>query len=189
MEGKQDAAIATATDDKNKALDHGAAKKKKRGAINLIRVALFMLRRRSGGNAKPLEVEVASKGMWKKLVGSMRPLHLQHNQSPPPSIMAVPEKTVEHFEDVFPQPVSTRGQYSPSSSFGDSNSRYASAVNLQELDESSEDDDDDDVADDGGDMMIDAKAEEFIAQFYEQMRLQRVDSFNRYNEMIARGMH
>lgn len=60
-------------------------------------------------------------------------------------------------------------------------SQYASANNLQELygenninDDDEEEEDPDQAFDAmGGDDMIDAKAEIFIAQFYEQMRLQK----------------
>lgn len=67
-----------------------------------------------------------------------------------------------------------------SSECGGGDSRYASALNLQELDKStnggSDDDDDDDeeeeIFDDTqGDAMIDMKAEMFIAQFYAQMKI------------------
>lgn len=95
----------------------------------------------------------------------------------------------EQFEDVLPPPMSPHGPYSPcfSSSSGDSMSRYASAQNLQELDREGGGGNDDDC-DYGGDEMIDAKAEVFIAQFYEQMRLQRLDSINRYNQMMKMAM-
>lgn len=56
-------------------------------------------------------------------------------------------------------------------------SQYASANNLQELYGESSDDEEEDpdqVFDAiGADEMIDAKAENFIAQFYEQMRRQQ----------------
>ena len=65
-------------------------------------------------------------------------------------------------------------------------SRYASAVNLQELDRTDEDNDAAIV-----NANIDAKAEEFIAQFYQQMRLQRLDRLDsidlRYNDTIRRS--
>ena len=59
-------------------------------------------------------------------------------------------------------------------------SQYASASNLQDLDEQEEDEDDPDKVFDaiGADDMIDAKAELFILQFYQQMRRQNVDSIN-----------
>ncbi|XP_031101332.1 uncharacterized protein LOC116005210 [Ipomoea triloba] len=40
--------------------------------------------------------------------------------------------------------------------------------------------------DDGGEE-IDTKAEQFIAKFYDQIKLQRQISYLRYNEMLARG--
>ncbi|XP_068661588.1 uncharacterized protein [Aristolochia californica] len=39
----------------------------------------------------------------------------------------------------------------------------------------------------GGDEEIDNKAEEFIAKFYEQMKLQRQVSYLQYHEMLSRG--
>ena len=35
---------------------------------------------------------------------------------------------------------------------------------------------------------IDSKAEEFIARFYDQMKLQRQISYLQYNEMLERSM-
>lgn len=69
-------------------------------------------------------------------------------------------------------------------------SRYASAVSLQELDRTEDDDTNAIAACPGAathDQNVDAKAEEFIAQFYQQMRLQRLDSIDRrYNDMKHR---
>jgi hypothetical protein len=46
----------------------------------------------------------------------------------------------------------------------------------------------DDIVGDGDDL-IDAKAEEFIAQFYQDMRLQRMDIVDhRYNEISMRSL-
>ncbi|MED6125326.1 hypothetical protein PIB30_067465 [Stylosanthes scabra] len=68
--------------------------------------------------------------------------------------------------------------YSPSPS---SSSRYSSSVGLNEMVQG---DDDGEIKQenvvvaislDDGDLMIDAKADEFIGQFYKQMRLQRMD--------------
>lgn len=61
-------------------------------------------------------------------------------------------------------------------------SRYASAKDLLELDlkgESDDDDDSDEEMDNNnvGDEMIDTKADEFIAKFYNQMKLQHKHSF------------
>lgn len=162
-----------------------APTKKKRGAMHLLRAALFMIRRGSGKKSKSsLQIEVAANGVLNKVVGSMRPLHMQSHQSPlheaaaPAPVLALPSPG-EHFVDMLPvSPVSTLARpYSPShSSTSGSTSRYASAINLQELvegDSEDEEDDADDVYDvNGGDDMIDAKAEEFIAQFYQQMRAQ-----------------
>ncbi|KAK2965232.1 hypothetical protein RJ640_019987 [Escallonia rubra] len=146
-------------------------KKKKRGAFSLLQAALFMLRQKPGEKSKRVQLEVASNGNWKKMLGSMRPLHLQDSPSPsppPPSVMV----NMEQFEDVLP-PASP----APSTSSAGTMSQYASANNLQELDKHDESDDEDDETDkefddNAGDEMIDAKAEEFIAHFYEQMRLQ-----------------
>lgn len=115
---------------------------------------------------------------WKKLVGSMRPLHLQDNQSPPsPPALPPPVKTTSLPVDFSDQ------LYSPSSSSVSTMSQYASANNLQELynESDSEEEDPDQVFDAiGADEMIDTKAENFIAQFYEQMRRQS-DSGNESN--------
>ncbi|KAK3020576.1 hypothetical protein RJ639_046926 [Escallonia herrerae] len=144
-------------------------KKKKRGAFSLLKAALFILRQKPGEKSKRVQLEVASSGNWKKMLGSMRPLHLQDNPSPPPPSVVV---SIEQFEDVLP-PASP----APSTSSAGTMSQYASANNLQELDKHEESDDEDDETDKefddkAGDEMIDAKAEEFIAHFYEQMRLQ-----------------
>lgn len=153
--------------------------------MQLIKVALYMLRRKSG-KSKSIHVDVASKGMWKNVVGSMRPLHLQSNQSPPPSIEALPmpKPVIELVDEVFTPPMSpsvANEASSSSASSEDSMSRYASAVNLQELDRCNDSDGEDDgYGGYDGDEMIDAKAEEFIARFYEQMRLQTL----RYNRKV-----
>ncbi|XP_009604501.1 uncharacterized protein [Nicotiana tomentosiformis] len=153
--------------------------KKKQGAFSFLRAASLKLRRRSidlkhqkiSQEAVPT---VDSKGdNWKKLVGSMRPLHLQDNQSPPtthqPPPVKSPSPTVECCENV--------SSPSPSTSSAGTMSQYASANNLQELYGESSDDEEEDpdqVFDAiGADEMIDAKAENFIAQFYEQMRRQQ----------------
>ena len=161
-----------------------------------------MIRRRSG---KSKSVDVASRGIWNRLVGSMRPLHLQRNSSPSTPHHAIGNK-IEPNDDV----ISTQAPMSPaaSSSYSsaedgmsryasvgnlqelDTESRYASAVNLRELDPSDESESEQTVYDEnGGDEMIDAKAEEFISQFYAQIRLQRLNSMDRhYNEMIQRSI-
>jgi hypothetical protein len=71
------------------------------------------------------------------------------------------------------------------------NSLYASAVGLNEMVEEEKEEEivnKDDIVGDGDDM-IDAKAEEFIAQFYQDMRLQRMDIVDhRYNEISMRSL-
>ncbi|CAK9185803.1 unnamed protein product [Ilex paraguariensis] len=175
--------IPTIAEDNKKPTINGD-KKKKPGSFNLLKAALLMLRRGSKGKPKPVQVEVASNGNWKQIVGSIRPLHLHDHLSPPSSIMeGPPSPIVEQFEDMI-APASP----SPSSSSGGTMSQYASANNLQELDkdEESGDDDPDEVFDAiRGDEMIDSKADEFIAQFYQQMKLQNWDSGNRHIHMGA----
>ncbi|KAG7025579.1 hypothetical protein SDJN02_12076, partial [Cucurbita argyrosperma subsp. argyrosperma] len=158
--------------------DSGKAKKKSGGVMKIFKVALFMLRRRS--NKSKATVDTGSdKSVWRRLVGSMRPLHVQGNESPPMSLP--PLKSKKNLEELpttwslspsSPSSSLSFTRTSRSSSFG--TSKYASAINLQELDGRNDDDNDKNVIEDnnGGDEMIDAKAEEFIAQFYEQMRLQ-----------------
>ncbi|XP_009785246.1 uncharacterized protein LOC107782738 [Nicotiana tabacum] len=153
--------------------------KKKQGAFSFLRAASLKLRRRSidlkhQKISQELVPNADSKGdNWKKLVGSMRPLHLQDNQSPPtphqPPPVKSPSPMVECCENV--------SSPSPSTSSAGTMSQYASANNLQELYGESSDDEEEDpdqVFDAiGADEMIDAKAENFIAQFYEQMRRQQ----------------
>ncbi|MCL7046067.1 hypothetical protein MKW94_023121 [Papaver nudicaule] len=174
-------------------------KQKKRTRFQMLKVALFMIRGQSNKKSKPVHVDVASKGLWKKLVGAMRPLHhqgLSNQNSPPPMITGshddaaiLSNVTIENsppHDGVFSPPMLSPQVYHPdtpssSSSVADSMSRYASAQDLQELDKNGESNGDDEYFF-GGDEYIDAKAEEFIAQFYEQMRLQQVDLMNRHRE-------
>ncbi|BFG43472.1 hypothetical protein CerSpe_297460 [Prunus speciosa] len=166
-------------------------KKRSGGAMHILQLALFMLRRRhrSDGKSKPTSFEaqaqavVSTKGTWKRLVGSIRPLHLQTTSNPtPPSSV----HTSERYEDVLPPPMSPARTDDLASEDGMS-SRYASAVNLQELDRTDEDNDNAAIVN----ANIDAKAEEFIAQFYQQMRLQRLDRVDsvhlRYDDTIPRS--
>ncbi|CAN4093006.1 unnamed protein product [Withania somnifera] len=156
--------------------------KKKQGAFGFLRAASRKLRGRSLDlKQQKFSQEVVSpadsKGEnWKKLVGSMRPLHLQDKSPPsshPPPPVRSPSLPAECFE-IFSSP------YSPSSSTSSAGtmSKYASANNLQELcgerNDNNEEEDPDRAFDAiGADDMIDAKAENFIAQFYEQMRRQQ----------------
>ncbi|KAL2556652.1 uncharacterized protein Fot_01391 [Forsythia ovata] len=164
-------------DVKNKQPAHPAAdggKKKKRGAFSLLNSAMSILRKRQ--NKKPAKSDKSkldsSNGNWKKLVGSIRPLHLQDNKSPPPSNPSLSTSTsLESFDDLI-RPASPFFSTASSSSSvsGGTMSQFASANNLQELDE---EDDYDSVA---GDAMVDAKAEEFISRFYQQMWRQKLEN-------------
>ncbi|KAM7495817.1 hypothetical protein LguiA_020231 [Lonicera macranthoides] len=152
--------------------------KKKKSAFRILKAAMLMLRTRPTQKLKPkLPIEIDKNENWKKIVGSMRPLHLQDQPplSPPPLPpragvvgAALPSiRSFDNFEDVYSLP-------SPAhSTVSGSTSQYASANNLQELDKSEDNEVRDAMFDDkAGDAMIDAKADEFISQFYEQMRLQ-----------------
>ncbi|CAK9310151.1 unnamed protein product [Citrullus colocynthis] len=171
----------------------GNTKKKSGGAVQIFKVVLFMLRRRQSKKPK-VSVDMGSeKGLWRRLLGSIRPLHIQGNKSPPTvarvDMSLAPSKPKkEVFEGALmplpspspsPSPSLSSSSFSRtsrSSSFG--TSQYASATNLQELDDNIDGNNDKSAMEDdnGGDEMIDAKAEEFIAQFYEQMRRQRCNN-------------
>ncbi|KAI3980684.1 hypothetical protein MKX01_025249 [Papaver californicum] len=196
---------AITSNEKNNNIDNKNSKngkQKKRSRFQMLKVALFMIRGQSNKKSKPVHVDVASKGIWKKLVGAMRPLHHQglfNQNSPPPlitgssddatilpDVVVIDDNSPPH-DGVFSPPILSPQVYHPdtpssSSSVADSMSRYASAQDLQELDKNGESNNGDDEYFFGGDEYIDAKAEEFIAQFYEQMRLQQVDLMNRNKE-------
>ncbi|XP_030454671.1 uncharacterized protein LOC115675979 [Syzygium oleosum] len=153
--------------------------KKKPGGMNIFRAAWLRRRRcpekKAGG---PINGDPSSKGMLNQVVGSMRPLHLQSHRSPQHPRMqgaTAPPSTNEQYEDVLWSPVSTPRRMtclSPRSSASEEGtSRFASAVNLADLDCESEDGDHNPDIEEG-DETIDVKAEQFIAQFYEQMRTQ-----------------
>ncbi|CAK7348380.1 unnamed protein product [Dovyalis caffra] len=195
METKSVAVVNIAsTVTNNKGHQDGVPKTtKKKPRMNILKVALYMLSLKSG-KSKSVHTDVASK--WKKLLSSMRPLHINSNQSttkplieatvPAPAPLtstevveqskaytppAAYEDVVEPLE-VFTPPWSPAPQSIGSFSSGQT-SKYASAQNLQELDDQSDEDEEDSYYDDKyGDEMIDMKAEEFIAKFYNQMKLQ-----------------
>ncbi|KAB2074216.1 hypothetical protein ES319_A07G138600v1 [Gossypium barbadense] len=149
-------------------------KRKRSAALNVIKVALYMLRLKSS-KSKLVQANMVPKVSWKRLLGSMRPMHIQSNQSPPPTIEAKPGFMLE------PKfiPVSQRTEediaaapWSPMASSDSSfMSQYESPLN-QEIHVMEPSEEESWFDDDGGDEMIDAKAEEFIAQFYQQIRLQ-----------------
>ncbi|KAK7278204.1 hypothetical protein RJT34_23229 [Clitoria ternatea] len=171
---------------------------KKKGSKNFFTVALYMMRGRSR-KTKVLPADEESKSVWRKLVGSMRPLHLQSNVSPPPKTivnhqqhMMITSSPLSNGYEGFES--ATDVTYSPSLA---TSSRYASAVGLNEMvEEEEEESGKEEVVvkencyiDDDGDEMIDAKAEEFIAQFYQQMRMQDLDATNlHYRELSLRSL-
>ncbi|RDY06333.1 hypothetical protein CR513_09694, partial [Mucuna pruriens] len=154
------------------------------------------MRRRRSSAAKPSAVRVnhddgSKSSIWWKFVGSMRPLHLQSNVSPlyySESATTLPSPKPDSCGGYASDFVAEEERYSPSPP----SSCYSSAVGLNELLGSEEDSEKQDrIVEEkcnneehiDGDEMIDAKAEEFIAQFYQQMRLQRMDSVDlRYEE-------
>ncbi|XP_011042807.1 PREDICTED: uncharacterized protein LOC105138434 [Populus euphratica] len=163
--------------------------KKKRSPMHILRVANYMLSLKSE-KSKTANTDTVSK--WKKLLSSMRPLHINSNQSAqrstgdrvtmaPLTSKEVVEQSkvyapsaaseeVEQFE-LFTPPWSPAPKSTGSSS--GQTSQYASAQNLRELDDQSDEDDEDSYYDDKfGDEKIDMKAEEFIAKFYGQVKLQ-----------------
>ncbi|XP_058742621.1 uncharacterized protein LOC131615142 [Vicia villosa] len=176
---------------------------KNKRSKNFFKVALFMMRGHSRKSSKAiLPVDDESRSIWRKLVGSMRPMHLQSNKSPPQilngqsnlkHVKVVVETANDHEgeEDRFhlaysPSPASSRHASAASS-------RYASAVGLNEMVEEEKEEEivnrgSENYGDDGDDM-IDAKADEFIAHFYQEMRLQRMDVVDhRYNELSMRSL-
>ena len=194
MEHKSDAAIdiVSAVTTNNKNHQDGTpkiTKKKRRSAMHILRVAMYMLSLKSGKSTS-VHTDAASK--WKKYLSFMRPLHVHSNQqrieatpapvtstevveeskvTPPPAS----EDVVEQLEE-FTQPLSPPPKSVASSSSGQT-SQYTSAQNLLDLliDMSDEDEDGDEDSyydDKYGDETIDMKAEQFIAKFYVQMKLQ-----------------
>lgn len=230
MEEKSTNNVAAATNQNQST--NGDKKKKQR--FSLFNAAMVMLRNQRNEKPKPVKIikvtnnhtNNSSDDKWKKLVGSIRPLHLQDNQSPPPRNPAIARAVViptgerSEVDELFPSSPSsswgTTSQYastnnlqelvgtgSMSQSSSASNlqelagmgtmsqsasvnnlkkmsgsmSQYASAINLLELDGEDEDEEDEEESDKvlenyAADVMIDTKADEFIAQFYEQMRCQ-----------------
>ncbi|RAL42070.1 unnamed protein product [Cuscuta campestris] len=149
----------------------GSFKKKNRSkSFSLLKAALniFSPENEKSRPSSAKKKKTKSGGDWKTVVGSMRPLTLQ-DRSPTPSLPSMsPSCSYENLATLTGSP-------SPShvSSCGSSTmSRYASATNLQDLDAAGSDPDEvfDAIE---GDEMIDVKAEEFIARFYQQMKLQQ----------------
>lgn len=146
-------------------------RKKKSGAFGIFRAALVMLRKRT--DEKEAKKEKSNRGDWKKIVGSMRPLHVQETPESPMYAMSPASETCSYMS----------ASPAPSTSSCGSMSQYASALNLRDLynsDDEEEERDPDEVFDAiTGDEMIDSKAEEFIAQFYKQIQHQNSVSRDR----------
>ncbi|CAK8572741.1 unnamed protein product [Lathyrus sativus] len=208
METKVDNAIITFNP--NTTLNQNAQRSKKRSK-NFFKVALLMMRghSRSHKSSKPiLPVHDESKGMWRKLVASMRLMHLQSHQSPPQildgqnnlkNMKVVDETANDHHGEEDGFVLASEYPYSPSPArshyVSEASSRYASAVGLNEMVEEEEEKEEEIVNKDfnsygdDGDDMIDAKADEFIAQFYHEMKLQQMDVVDhRYNELSLRSL-
>ncbi|XP_019703212.1 uncharacterized protein [Elaeis guineensis] len=150
---------------------------KKRSGLSLFRAALFTVRRnhqpdkKAHVNANAPDYPAETHSIWRSFLCGMRPLHLQQLEDCP-SLLPHPQLVErELFHDTpLPPP-------SPGCS-DDGMSRYASAEDLQALDKSKDGDDDEEDAtsESRNSHSIDMRADEFIARFYEQMRLQRLDS-------------
>ncbi|XP_027936013.1 uncharacterized protein LOC114191055 [Vigna unguiculata] len=156
--------------------------KKMSGSMRFLRVALLVMRGRS---QKPKEIhqvgqiDDGSKSRWNKIVNS---LHLQSNQSPcSVSDSATKWPATECGGNAFV--AEEEGRYSASIP----SSRYASAVGLNQLVESDDEENEKqeviveckEHGDGDGDEMIDSKAEDFITHFYEEMKLQRMNTVDR----------
>ncbi|KAL9285421.1 hypothetical protein AtEden1_Chr4g0274181 [Arabidopsis thaliana] len=160
-------------------------KKKRSRGFHVIGVVLYMLRRRR--RSKPL-----NNGFWRRVVESFGQLKndnvtvLPSSSNItilPPSSSPVTDEVPASSDDQVSEMVEVLTATSSSCSSGISG--YGSAKSLRDMDFLDEDDDDDDDDeyygnDDGGDEMIDAKAEEFIVRFYEQMRMQNQAYTERY---------
>lgn len=169
-------------------IDKKARKRtKKHGPLHLVRAAIFMLRRSRKEGVVPAEV-VSRKGLWDGFVSTVRLLH--HESPIGLHDEVVVQVTAEPPEAIQSPPISSpppKTNIEKSPSVDRISSRYASAEDLKELDNVSETDQENE--EDPGEHSIDQLAEEFIAKFYEQMRLQRMASIKRYNEMIANGAY
>ncbi|KAJ6334433.1 hypothetical protein OIU78_011336 [Salix suchowensis] len=171
MEHKAEAAIdiVSAVTTTNKNHQDGIpkiTKKKRRSAMHILRVAMYMLSLKSGKSTS-VHADAASK--WKKYLSFMRPLHVHSNQQRIEATPA-PVTSTEVVEESKVTPP-------PASEDVVEQLEYTSAQNLLDLliDMSDEDEDGDEDSyydDKYGDETIDMKAEQFIAKFYVQMKLQ-----------------
>ena len=109
---------------------------------NFFKVVVFMMRGHSRKTKSIMPIDNESKSMWKKLLESMRPMHLQSNQSPPQILNGENNKkkvVIENIdtqgEDGFHNASEFLNSPSPTRSCFDkvASSRYASAVGLSEM--------------------------------------------------------
>ncbi|KAK9161703.1 hypothetical protein Syun_008044 [Stephania yunnanensis] len=128
--------------------------------FNIIRAALFMLRRPSSASKSP--ARIASKPFWKSLV------------------VAIPSRKLNLRSHYYPSLLRQGLSIAIKIAFM---LRLRICKSSTRVVVNKIDDDDDDYGQDNinGDEMIDSKAEDFIAHFYAQMRLQRLESMERYN--------
>ncbi|KAJ8899059.1 hypothetical protein K2173_010212 [Erythroxylum novogranatense] len=165
--------------------DRSSKTKKRGGVMRIVRAALYVIRAKAKSNS--VQVDAASK--LTSFMGSMRPLHMQSNQSPPRFIEGgfagpVVQETANHTNlepyDGFTPFMSPA--HESVASYG--SSQYASVLSFQDLDRCDEIDnekyEENWHAENCEDEMIDERAEEFIARFYEQMRLQDQAYRNRH---------
>lgn len=98
--------------------------------------------------------------------------------------MAMP--MIAKFEDVLTPPLSleTTRTVAPASKSGDGMCHYASARDLRGSDIMNTVEYNEENDDNGGDEMIDVKADELIAQFYVQMRIQNTHYMNTDNRKV-----
>lgn len=156
------------------AADKKLKKKKSSGPFGIFRAALYMLRKKPDEKEAKKAANKQKGKDWKMIVEAMRPLHLPETpQSPMQSPPMFPP--MSPWADELISPASPAA----SSSCG-TLSQYASAQNLQDLYNSDDEEGDPDEVFDAltGDEMIDAKAEEFIAQFYKQIQLQNTSHYD-----------
>lgn len=162
---------------------------RKKAGMNTLRwIILFFFRGRTARNKKVATIGLAyditksgKKGLFRKILCAIHPLyHLEENNSilkpPPPPTEAI-------------NMVVNERKKSPSASFSSDwlssnrTSRYGSTEDLRGLDTSmdaitSEGMDEEKDNNGGAPYDIDLQAEEFIARFYEQMKLQSMNKTN-----------
>lgn len=141
---------------------------KKRGSFGVLVASVLSRNHRPDAKKKGTDdLQKPSGRVWKSIICGLRPLHQLEQGSLTPRPRPVALGGSERFHDVALPPISPRS--SASSSLSSQSSRYASASDLQALDVNC-------AREDHHSNAIDMQAEEFIAKFYEQMKLQRLES-------------